>query len=220
MCQLGNGLFYAERHEEALSVQEAELSTERRLGGTEEDILGAQSNLANTYRSLGRLEDASRLQRDVYSGYLELLGEENEVTLRAAFNCAITLKALDRFLGFEEAKALMRRTIPVARRVLGESKQLTLKMQWTYAGALCDDTGATLDDFREAVTTLEETERIVRRVLGGAHPDAVGIGKALRTARAKLRASEPLLPPPPAREQPPPPPPSPPALLYDDDELD
>ena len=30
--------------------------------------------------------------------------------------------------------------------------------------------GATLDDLREAVTTLEDTERIARRVLGGAHP--------------------------------------------------
>ena len=32
------------------------------------------------------------------------------------------------------------------------------------------DDGATLDDLREAVTTLEETERTARRVLGGAHP--------------------------------------------------
>ena len=35
---------------------------------------------------------------------------------------------------------------------------------------LFDDTGATLDDLREAVTTLEDAERIARRVLGGAHP--------------------------------------------------
>ena len=33
------------------------------------------------------------------------------------------------------------------------------------------DTGATLDDLREAVTTLEELERTARRVFGGAHPD-------------------------------------------------
>ena len=47
--------------------------------------------------------------------------------------------------------------------------RLTLKMR-IYARALYQDTGATLDDAREAVTTLEETERIARRVLGGAHP--------------------------------------------------
>jgi hypothetical protein len=40
------------------------------------------------------------------------------------------------------------------------------------------------------VTTLEEIERIARRVLGGAHPTTVGIDGALRNARAALRARE------------------------------
>ena len=52
------------------------------------------------------------------------------------------------------------------------------------------DSGATLDDLREAVTTLEEIERIMRRVLGGAHPDTTAIEAALRNARATLRALE------------------------------
>ena len=39
----------------------------------------------------------------------------------------------------------------------------------TYAKALYkDDKAATLDDLRDAVTTLEEMERTARRVLGGA----------------------------------------------------
>jgi hypothetical protein len=55
---------------------------------------------------------------------------------------------------------------------------------------LCFDTGATLDDFREAVTTLAEAERITRRVFGGAHPLTAGIEDDLRDARAALRARE------------------------------
>ena len=55
---------------------------------------------------------------------------------------------------------------------------------------LYDNPGATLDDLREAVNTLGETERIARRVLGGAHPVTVGIEGALRAARAALRARE------------------------------
>ena len=56
----------------------------------------------------------------------------------------------------------------------------------------CDEavTTAALDDLREAVTTLEETERIARRVLGGAHPLTTGIDVPLRKARARLRARE------------------------------
>ncbi len=63
-------------------------------------------------------------------------------------------------------------------------------MRWHYARALYFDEGATLDDLRKAVTILEDTERIARRVLGGAHPDVVGIEESLRRARAALRARE------------------------------
>ena len=47
---------------------------------------------------------------------------------------------------------------------------------------------ATLDDLREAVTTIKETERTARRVFGGAHPVTTGIEEDLRDARAALRA--------------------------------
>ena len=50
--------------------------------------------------------------------------------------------------------------------------------------------GATLDDLREAVTTLEEIERTGRRVLGGAHPLVGTIVGGLQHARAELAARE------------------------------
>ena len=58
------------------------------------------------------------------------------------------------------------------------------------AEALYSDGGAALDDLREAVTTLEETERTARRVLGGAHPTTSAIEEPLQHARARLRAYE------------------------------
>ena len=127
------------------------------------------------------------MERDVYSGWLKLYGEEHVHTLTAANNYAASLCDNRRF---EEAKALLRKTMPVARRVLGESHNYTLKMKWRYALALTKDASASLGGLYEAVTTLEETERIARRVLGGAHPDVVGIGNSLRVARAALRARE------------------------------
>ena len=80
--------------------------------------------------------------------------------------------------------------IAVAQRVLGENKDLTLRMRLGYAAAIYRDPGATLEDLREAVTTLEETARTVRRVLGGAHPTTLKIKHALPEARAALRARE------------------------------
>ena len=56
------------------------------------------------------------------------------------------------------------------------------------------DTGATLDDVRDAVTMDEETERISRRVFGGAHPLTMMIEVELRAWRAALRTLETLPP--------------------------
>ena len=127
------------------------------------------------------------MEREVYSGRLKLLGEEHEHTLRAANNYATTLNDLQRF---EEAKNLLRKTIPVARRVLGENDDLTLATILNYAQSLYQDKSATLDDLREAVTTLEDTDRIARRVLGGSHPTTGIIEASLRKARAALSARD------------------------------
>ena len=63
-------------------------------------------------------------------------------------------------------------------------------MRWNYADALYHAPSATLDDLREAVTTLEDAGRIARRVLGGAHPLTSGLGRDLLKARAALRTRE------------------------------
>jgi hypothetical protein len=96
---------------------------------------------------------------------------------------------------FQEAKSLLRRTLPVARRVHGESSEVALRMRSNYGMALYTDDDATLDDLREAVATIEETEKIAWRVLGGAHPTVSMMETNLRHARATLRARE--TPPPP-----------------------
>ena len=127
------------------------------------------------------------MQRDVYSGYLRLKGEEDEDTLREANNYVASLLNLQRYT---EIKSLLRRLIPVARRVLGDNNEFTIRMRWNYANALYEDDGAPLDDLREAVNTLEDTERIARRVLGGAHPVTTGIEDDLQNARAAFRARE------------------------------
>ena len=125
------------------------------------------------------------MKKAVYSGYVKLHGEEHDKTISAALNYAVSLLGLKRFV---EAKELVRKTMPVARRVLGEAHRLTLKMRWIYALALYKDPAASLDYLREAVTTLEDTERIARRVFGGTHPLLVNVEGHLRCARETLRA--------------------------------
>ena len=108
-------------------------------------------------------------------------------TLGAANNYASILGQLERF---EEAKSLMKKTMPVARRVLGDHNSMMLRMRWSYARALCEDVSSTSEDLREAVTTLEDAAPTARRVLGSAHPVAAGIAEELCRARAALSARE------------------------------
>ena len=67
-------------------------------------------------------------------------------------------------------------------------------MRSIYAQSRSEDPSATLDDLREAVTTLEDAERTARRVLGGAHPIAEGMRTSCdkrepRSAPAKATSS-------------------------------
>jgi len=187
MTELGRGLHEVEHYEDALSVREAELAMLRRLGAPEEDILVARGNLASTYHALGRHQDSMRMSQNVYSGYLRLNGTEHRDTLISANDLAADLVELG---CFEEAKSLLRTTMPVARRALGEGEAAELRMRSIYACTLYNDPNATLDDLCESVATLEETTRIARRVFGGTHPIIPDREGELRKARAALRARE------------------------------
>ena len=80
--------------------------------------------------------------------------------------------------------------MPVARRVLSESDELSIRMRSLYAQSLYMGDGATLDDPRESVARLEELTRTTRRVLGDSHPLVDDIKRDLQRSRTALRASE------------------------------
>ena len=156
-------------------------------GAPEKNILVTLSNIANTYQQLGRHKEALRMRRAVYTGTSKPWGEQHSETLHEASNYSVVLAHLGRF---EEAKALVRKTMPAARRVLGESNEHTLRLRWIYAMALYGGADATLDDLREAVETCEDMERIARRVMGGAHPLVNTIEVSLKNSREALHARE------------------------------
>ena len=116
---------------------------------------------------------------------MRLSGEGHLETIGAALNYASSLVNLERF---EEAQGILRSTVPVARRVLGDNNEATLKMRSVYADALYFDPAATHDDLREAVETFEDAGQIARRVLGDAHPLTEWIEDGLQDARDVLYA--------------------------------
>ena len=123
--------------------------------------------------------------KDVYSGRQKVLGEEHKSTIIAANNYAHSLVRIE---CFEKAKLLLRKTIPVARRVLGANDNLTLRTRWLYANALYEDPRATLHDLREAVETLESVAPSWKRIFGPAHPETAQVQVAVANARKALAA--------------------------------
>ena len=141
-------------------------------------------------RSKSADSDGSDRFGDIRSGLVGtilVVTKVDSIQLREANNYTTLLLELKRF---EEAKSLLRKLLPVARRALGNSHEFTLRMRLHYSLMLYQDPGATLDHLREAVEILEDAERIARRVFGGAHPLVGEFESALeesRTALAKVK---------------------------------
>ena len=99
---------------------------------------------------------------------LEVNGKEHEETLRAANNYAWGLCKVSSTS--KKPRHCCANDTGGATRSRERVAISRSSMRWVYAQALYHDDSATLDDLREAVTTLEDAEPIARRVLGGAHP--------------------------------------------------
>ena len=71
-----------------------------------------------------------------------------------------------------EAKSILRKVIPLARRVLGTEHHLTLSFRENHATVLLleDSESGSPDKVSEALGIFEEVHEITRRVCGPQHP--------------------------------------------------
>ena len=112
-------------------------------------------------------------------------GERDEQTFRAASNLALVLSRSREHQ--VEAKELLRKVIPLSRRVQGEDHFYTLKMQWTYGDVLSSAPGATREDCLEAEKILEKVFGRYKRMLGENHPYTKTCESQLASARMMAR---------------------------------
>ena len=123
------------------------------------------------------------MRRDVYSGNLRLFGEEDSGTLNEANNYALSLFQCKRF---EEARSLLRKAMPVARRTLGAEHDYTLNLRDIYGRCLYRDPGASRDDVAEGIEIMDDVQRRARRIFGPGHPNWDTLPRELAAAREKL----------------------------------
>ena len=178
MTALGNGLSAAKHFEASLTVREAELSILRRIDASEEELLIAQGNLASAYQSLGRLDDALRIERKIYTKRVVLRGNLHLETLVAAICLANTLSKMHRY---DEVLRFAPARIAECQGALGAENENTLFFRTIYARALF--TPATPENGEQAETILVDVIRIARRVLGPSHPRTRLAERSLETVR-------------------------------------
>jgi tetratricopeptide (TPR) repeat protein len=116
MVRLGAGLHATEQYAEALVAFEGFLSNARRMGQSEDDILPAQTNVANCYWKVGREDEALSIERHVFARQRELNGGGDEDTIISAMNLANSLNNIG---CYEETINILRGIIPAARDELG-----------------------------------------------------------------------------------------------------
>ena len=109
------------------------LSGVESYGASEDAILIAQGNLANTYLALGRCEEALRMRREAYAGALKIFGEEHDLTLSAVVDLSDALCATSHFA---EAQTLLKKFVPLAQETLGFEHIVTFKLIHNHAHAL------------------------------------------------------------------------------------
>ena len=79
---------------------------------------------------------------------------------------------------------------PPPYHVPSSRTRLTSRDRASAVSAAAMDSGATLDDLREALNTTENLTLTARHVFGGAHPMTVDLEHQLQESRAALRARE------------------------------
>ena len=183
MTVLGNGLFETGQHEEALSVEEAMLSTLRRIGASEEEMLPVRTNLAYTYARLGRNDEALAMQRQLHSSEIRINGPTQESTLIAALNLSTSLVDAG---NFAEARAFTRDQMELARLSVGADHLTTLNFQWGYSRAFTLDRDASAEQLAEVVTILAKAVKTAEQVLGREHPNTGSIRRELALARLEI----------------------------------
>jgi len=182
MGVLGSGLQTNQQFAEALPILEASLTMRQRQRRDKRDIFVAKSNLAHCLDDLGRSDEAIVIQREVYAGWVALLGVSHQRTILGGFNLCVSL---DRSDLWDEARQFLRQLLPAALRSLGADNDLTLLLNQLLGGVLTNNSDCSRDDLLEAETILQDVLRRRRRVFGPAHPHTRACEFALSRVRAK-----------------------------------
>lgn len=179
MGSLANGLAGVENFEGQLAVLESKLDSDRRNNFSS---LGTEQGIANCLSELGRNDESLKRYRQIHKELVRN-GESHFDTLSVANNILMDLLSLRKY---SEAQDFAREQVDITRRALGAEHKLTLSFQEDLANAILRG-DASSEEKRGALEMLEDTVRVMRRVLGNSHPEVRRAKDDLDWHRTNLR---------------------------------
>ncbi|MFO0984192.1 MAG: serine/threonine-protein kinase [Planctomycetota bacterium] len=174
---LGSSLYFAGRVSDATPLLQEAASLGTTLGEQQRDVLFAKDLLVNALYTLGRLEPAEQLAREMVAARTRLSGASSSAALNAAHNLARVLAARGRM---EEAEALERTTLARRIELDGEAHIDTLATMCALASILLQRSKPA-----EAVELLEHEIELETDLQDGATQGVLDSRHLL--AMAKLR---------------------------------
>ena len=172
---LSTGLGDANRHEEALHVQGADMANRRRVTPRCMDSeLQIMNSSASSMSSLGRHDEALKIYRFIYNTKVQRCGDDEStfITLKCFSDSLCQCAEEGKPHLFAENLSLLRENVGtgVAQRVLGPHHPVLLQLRSALAYAIFTDEGTSREDRRAQLAVFEDIARVARRVLGAAYP--------------------------------------------------
>ena len=183
----------------AICIHQANLDSVRRFMSDEEEdeLLRAQTYLAQAYENFGRTSEALALHREIYAKTKELVDEGADLVddlINTVSSLGSTLMEVGRF---SEARTVLQEHLTVASDSLGADHQETLFLNVYYAESLLykdanEEITAEQDraDFLEAERIAADVLCRAERIYGIHHPDTNFARDILKDAREELAAQE------------------------------
>jgi ankyrin repeat protein/tetratricopeptide (TPR) repeat protein len=189
MSSLAATLYNQGQLEEAAGLEKEVVEIRRKnLGAEHPDSIEAVDNLkvtqnaminrANTLRTEGKLDEATRIHKEVLEAHKDVLGEEHPDTITAMCRVATTLY----YQGELDAAAAMEsKVLTTRKKVLGEDHADTIRAMSNLAITFRDQ--GKLD---EAATMQIDVVKKRRKLLGEEHPDTVAVTESLTSTMTAI----------------------------------
>ena len=177
--QYGLILVFVGRYEEAIAVLGAGIAGIEGRGSRSRLMLANMlTNIGIAYERSGRMVDGTAAKQRAYLAYVEALGKDHPYSLGALHNMALSFVRLGQG---ERALPLMKEASEGFVRVRGWENHETILSVRGYA-ELLNESGQSAD----ALPLLQQAQQAADRVLGPAHPVAIGAYQSLGSAQVSV----------------------------------